>query len=183
MDHPENFADDDIKIGRNLLYHNGKLKTDGRNYFTNSTEFSGLKAACGECRKNTNDHLGNHLTLHFQCKHCLFELKSVEDEYYWKKVCRICGKKFSTEALKTRLLQRHDFPRQECNLRNKSFSSKFNFHRHMVDQHDVMARSSQNLSFDYDICSKFFTSRGNLGRYQTSGAGGTRLPHAIPHCL
>ena len=62
MDHPENFADDDIKIERNLLYHNGKLIKDGRNYFTNSTEFPGLKAACGDCRKNTNDHLSNHLT-------------------------------------------------------------------------------------------------------------------------
>ena len=33
IDHPDNFQEgDDIEIAKPLLYHNGEVKTDGRNY-------------------------------------------------------------------------------------------------------------------------------------------------------
>ena len=163
IDHPENFEAGDIEIENNLLFHNNEVKRDGRNYHNGSVKYPGLKVACKNCRKNTQDHYSNHLTPHLQCKHCLYELKTVEDKSYWKKVCQICGKVFSSEPLNIRHVKRHEFPKQECEICKITVSSKFNLHRHMIEQHNAMQDGHRQLKCC--ICLKTFLSRGKLGRH------------------
>ena len=165
IDHPDNFMAGDIEIEKNLLFHNNKVKIYGRNYHTASVKYSGLKRVCKKCKKNTLDHLNNHLTPHLQCKHCLYELKTVEDKLYWRKACNICGKVFSSEPLKIRHVRRHDFPRQECDICRTTFSSKFNLHRHMVEQHNAMQQVHGDPGLKCLKCQKLFLSKGKLGRH------------------
>merc|ERR1712129_126183 len=165
IDHPDNFKAGDIKIDNNLLFHNNEVKIDGRNYHTSSVKYSGLKTVCKKCKKNTLDHLNNHLTPHLQCKHCLYEFKTVEDKLYWRKVCNICGKVFSSESLKIRHIRRHDFPRQECDICKITLSSKFNLHRHMIEQHNAKQQAHGDGELECFKCRKLFLSRGKLGRH------------------
>ena len=75
IDHQDNFREqEDIKITKPLLFHNGKVKTHGRNYQIGTLQFSGLKKTCKECKDDTLDHLHNHMVPHLQCKHCLYGL-------------------------------------------------------------------------------------------------------------
>ena len=67
IDHIENFnVDEDIRIDLKIFYHKNELKANGRNYTYKSLKYSGLKKSCKKCRRNTNDHLSNHLTPHMQ---------------------------------------------------------------------------------------------------------------------
>ena len=150
-------------IEKNLLFHNGEVKRGGRNCHLGIVTFPGLKSECVACKENTFDHLHNHLTPHLQCKHCLYELKTAEDSLYWTKVCKICGKEFSSQELKMQHIKRHEFPRQVCSFCGLTFTSKFNLHRHMVEQHNTMQRSSQN--YECYKCKKIFLSRGDMGRH------------------
>ena len=76
IDHPENVQDDDIVIQKNVLFHNSKVMKHGRNYSIKEVILAGLKHSCRCCRRNTEDHFKNHLTVHPQCELCLFEVKS-----------------------------------------------------------------------------------------------------------
>ena len=165
IDHPDNFKAGDIEIDSNLLFHNNEVKIDGRNYHTGSIKYSGLKIVCKKCKKNTLDHLNNHLTPHLQCKHCLYEFKTVKDKLYWRKVCNICGKVFSSEPLKIRHVRRHDFPRQKCDICKITLSSKFNLHRHMIEQHNAMQQVHGDPEHKCLICQKLLLSKGKLGRH------------------
>ena len=165
IDHPANFKTGDIEIEKNLLFHNDEVKIDGRNYKTGSVKYSGLKIVCRNCKKNTLDHLNNHLSPHLQCKHCVYELKTVEDKLYWKKVCHICGKVFSSEHLKTRHVRRHDFPGQECHICKITVSSKFNLHRHMIEQHNAMQQVHRDRELECSKCQRAFLTKGKLGRH------------------
>ena len=163
IDHPENLEAGDIEIEKNLLFHNGEVKKDGQIYFVGVMSFPGLRAECDKCKDNTLDHLQYHLTPHLQCKHCMYELKTAEDSQHWKKVCKICGKKFFSEHLKLRHLKRHDLPKQICSVCGKTFSSKYNVHRHMIEQHNAMQQLSEN--FECYKCEKVFLTKGSLGRH------------------
>lgn len=167
IDHPDNFQEgDDIEIAKSLLYHNGELKTDGRNYRIGSSRYSGLKKVCKTCRKNTLDHLLNHLTPHLQCKHCQYELKTAVDQSYWKKSCNICGKNFTSEHLKVRHVRRHDMPRQQCDICKITCLSKSNLRRHMIEQHDGMFQAHNRYEgFECVTCKKHFLTKGKLRRH------------------
>ena len=116
-----------------------------------------MKKSCDECKKNTLDHLFNHLTPHLQCKHCLYELKTAEDQTYWKKSCNICGKNFSTEHSKMRHVRRHEFPRQQCDVCKITLSSKFNLHRHMIEHHNAMQQTlNRTEELECPTCQKYF---------------------------
>ena len=142
------------------------MKTDGRNYRLCSLRYSGLKKVCKTCKNNTLDHLLNHLTPHLQCKHCQFELKTAEDQSYWKKSCNICGKKFPSEQLKMRHVRRHEVPMQQCDICKIACSSKFNLHRHMIEQHNSMQQDHhRNEEFECLTCKKLFLTKGKLGRH------------------
>ena len=88
LDHPENFnSKEDISVEQNILFHNDELKIDGRNYSFQTVKYAGLKLPCKKWKKNTKEHLNDHLTPHMQCKHCISEMKTMQELSFWSRVC------------------------------------------------------------------------------------------------
>ena len=170
LDHPNNFnKDEDIEIEKNVLFHNGEVKRDGRNYHFKTTKYAGLKVFCYKCRKNTKEHLGEHLSPHMQCKHCLYEMRTMEDISFWNRVCEICGKIFDNGVLMIEHKNRHDVIVPICELCNGNFSTNFNLHRHMVEQHNYFQKEDDQLkysekenNFSCVFCDKSFKYKRNL---------------------
>ena len=91
IDHPYSFKhEEDIQVYKKVLFHNNRLIHEGKNYHHKSVKYDGLKKSCNKCIKNTEEHLNKHLAPHTQCKHCQFEMKTMQDKSYWSKVCTIC---------------------------------------------------------------------------------------------
>ena len=104
IDHPDNFKPGDIVITKNVIFHNGELLKNGRNYYTKKVILAGLKLKCNPCRNKTEDHFKNHHTVHAHCELCLYAIQMAEDVNFWNLVCNICGTKFETERLKNSIL-------------------------------------------------------------------------------
>ena len=165
IDHPNNFnKDEDIEIDKTILFHNDEVKRDGRNYHYNRAKYAGLKVFCYKCRKNTKEHLGEHLSPHMQCKHCIYEMRTMEDLSFWNRVCEICGKIFDNGVLMIEHKKRHDVIVQTCELCNGIFSTNFNLHRHMVEQHNSFQKKYSEHENDFAclLCDKYFKYQRNL---------------------
>ena len=155
-----------------ILYHNGELLTNGRNYQTNTSTFAGLPLDCIGCRRRTDDHFANHHVVHLHCDMCLFETKTAEDIYFWKKVCSICGKKFDSERLKEIHRKKHDFPKEQCHYCGQVFSTKYNFQRHLIEKHNTFQNTNngpfdgiaedEEYKFTCNLCQKEFKYERNV---------------------
>ena len=145
IDHPDNMTDEDIIFRRHIIFHNGELVKHGRNYHFSEVILAGLKRACMRCRSDVEEHFLKHLVFHPQCKICLYESKTVDDENFWKFVCSMCGKRFDTEYLKHVHMEKHNVPRNECVHCPETFASKFNFHRHLIEQHNSFQEDNNGL--------------------------------------
>ena len=167
VDHIENFNDDeDIKVELNIFFHKNQLIKNGRNYRFKTIKYSGLKVKCKKCRRNTNDHLSNHLTPHMQCKHCIYEMKTMVDQDFWGKVCNICGKVFDSKAARYQHARRYNVPEQVCELCEMKCSSKFNLKRHMTEQHNTLQEDYHCIEneqpYKCDECKRSFNYQRNL---------------------
>ena len=171
LDHPDNFNNaEDIKVELNILFHNKEVKRDGRNYCFKIIEYPGLKVVCKKCRKNTTEHMNNHLTPHLQCKHCLYEIKTMTELSFWRRVCNICGKILNDETLKMQHQKRHEETVSGCEVCGEQFSTNFNLHRHMLEQHDSFQgetgfKSQANEPYKCTSCAKTFKYERNLDRH------------------
>ena len=175
IDHPDNFDEkDDIQIEKKLLFHNGKILKHGQNYFIKCIKYAGLKKHCKRCKEDTKEHYTNHCTPHLQCKHCLHELKSMEDVPFWEKVCSLCGKEFKSFQAMKEHVARHAIPNYVCSLCEIAFSSKFTLERHINEQHNSQQRGSSqdeeiaDLPFVCDICGKTFVNLRNMDSHCNS---------------
>ena len=137
IDHPNNVQPGDIRVHKHILLHNGEVSKDGRRLQTGEVILAGMKSDCEHCTSITEDHFRNHLSFHSQCNICLYEVKSKDDINFWLKVCQVCGKKFDCEKLKIFHQKRHDVPSMICEICQGSFSSKYNFKRHLNEAHNV----------------------------------------------
>jgi hypothetical protein len=170
INHVENFDEnEDIKIDFKLFFHNNRLMSNGRNYERKTVKYSGLKVACKKCRKNTNEHLNKHLTPHMQCKHCVFEMKTMLEENFWERVCNICGKVFESKQARRLHANRYNVSEQVCQICAMRFLSKYNLCRHMSEQHKAF--EEDNLDNENDDpanphkcneCNKSFKYQRNL---------------------
>jgi hypothetical protein len=171
LDHPDNFnKEEDIKVQQNILFHNKEVKRDGRNYCFRVIEYCGLKIFCKKCKKNTKEHINDHLTPHMQCKHCLYDMKTMSDLSFWRKVCNICGKIFDDEASKIQHQKRHEVTVPECHVCGEKYSTNYNLHRHMMEQHDsfqgeTIAKNADKETYLCTFCTKAFKSERNLIRH------------------
>ena len=172
IDHPENVQPDDIIIQKHILHHNGDILKNGRNYQVEEITLAGLKNICICCRRNTEDHFNHHLSPHPQCELCVFETKTLTDKDFWKKVCSVCGKKFEDERLKVIHKKKHEVPKETCDICEETFSSKFNFQRHLVEMHNVFLQANngpvdgteeeENYKFTCNYCQKDFKYERNV---------------------
>ena len=167
INHVENFnEDEDIKVDLNIFFHKNHLIKKGRNYKYKTIKYSGLKVRCKQCRRNTNDHLTNHLTPHMQCKHCIYEMKTMIDHDFWGKVCNICGKVFDSKAARQLHAKRYDVPEQVCELCDMKCSSKFNLNRHMMEQHNTLQDEYHCIENEHpykcEKCKRSFKYQRNL---------------------
>ena len=65
-------------------------------------------------------------------------MKTMQDKSFWGKVCSICGKLFDTENSRNLHAKRHDLVEQECDICEQKFGTKFNLHRHLLEQHNSL---------------------------------------------
>ena len=171
IDHPENFnTAEDIQVERNILFHNKKVNKEGRNYRFRIIKYAGLKIVCKKCRNNTKEHLNEHLTPHMQCKHCLYELKTMKEVSFWRRVCKVCGKVFDDEVSTVQHEKRHEITVPECEMCGEKCSTNSNLHRHMLEQHtfsqeETLDKSPANEPFVCAYCSKTFRYQRNLNTH------------------
>ena len=170
VNHVENFDEtEDIKVVVKLFFHKDQVMINGRNYSCKTVKYSGLKLACKKCKRNTQEHLNKHLTPHLQCKHCIYEMKTMVDKDFWGKVCNICGKVFESRSAMRLHANRYNVSEQVCEVCSMRFSSKFNLSRHISEQHGSMLEDRQfnddeNLdnSHKCNDCNKTFKFQRNL---------------------
>ena len=120
-----------MNIGRDLSIYHNKCE--------NVIKISGFKKSCKICRQNVKNHFEKHLEFHLQCKFCLFQLASMEDEHFWKKVCNICGKVMSPYSLKKMNWHKkvHEVgDKFKCFLCDLNLKRKFTLKRHMKEKHN-----------------------------------------------
>ena len=179
VNHIENVnKDEEIEVQLNIFFHGNQLIKNGRNYKYKTLKYSGLKVYCKKCRRNTADHLSNHLTPHMQCKHCIYETKTMVDENFWGKVCNMCGKIFENKAARLLHAKRYNVSEQVCELCTIKCSSKFNLNRHMVEQHDAMQESNpliekeiQDNAYSCEECNLSFKYLRNLNMHHSTVHG------------
>ena len=170
INHVENFDEtEDIKVDFKLLFHKNQLIKNGRNYIWKTVKYSGLKLACMKCRRNTHEHLSKHLTPHMQCKHCIYEMKTMVEKDFWGRVCNVCGKVFDSRSAKTLHTNRYNVSEQVCEVCEMRCSSKYNLSRHMIEKHDAMQDDglsdddrNQENPHKCSECNKSFKYQRNL---------------------
>ena len=139
VSHPDNFIlDEDILVEKNLFYHNQELVHQPRSYAVEIIRFAGIKKSCLICRTNVQNHFEKHLDFHLQCKFCLFQLATLENPGFWKKVCNVCGKLMANFSPKQIQWHRkvHDGEKFECSLCGAILKRKFTLERHMKEIHN-----------------------------------------------
>ena len=138
--HPDLFeTEEDVFVEKNLYFHNNQLLEQPRTQAVEVVKFAGIKKACVECKHNVYDHFQNHLVFHLQCKFCSFQLATLEDQEYWEKVCKICGKMF--DSVTPKKINWHAKCHEEnehfqCEHCDASFKRKFTLDRHMQYDHE-----------------------------------------------
>lgn len=172
VDHPDNFSTGDIAVMKNILFHNGQLLRNGRQYCTKKVKFAGLKLICVQCREDVREHFSKHWTFHSQCKLCLHELKSVEDKTFWETVCQVCGKKYISKKVRDHHMKKHEEDKLVCDHCEDIFSSKFTLHRHIQEQHNIILEANKDgqVKDEEDnvkckICDQEFKYRRNLAAH------------------
>ena len=167
IDHPENFNTvEDIQVEQNILFHNKKVNREGRNYRFRNIKYAGLKVVCKKCRNNTKEHLSEHLTPHLQCKHCRYELKTMKEVAFCRRVCRLCGKVSNDEVSNVQHEKRHEITVPECEMCGEKCSTNSNLHRHMLEQHTFSQEETLDKSpFVCAYCSKTFRYQRNLNTH------------------
>ena len=167
IDHHENFNTvEDIQVEQNILFHNKKVNREGRNYRFRNIKYAGLKVVCKKCRNNTKEHLSEHLTPHLQCKHCRYELKTMKEVAFWRRVCRLCGKVSNDEVSNVQHEKRHEITVPECEMCGEKCSTNSNLHRHMLEQHTFSQEETLDKSpFVCAYCSKTFRYQRNLNTH------------------
>lgn len=65
---------------KEFIFSQQKLIDQPRSIAVDVIKFSGIKKSCKICRQNVKNHFEKHLEFHLQCKLCLFQLASMEDE-------------------------------------------------------------------------------------------------------
>ena len=140
VDHPENFNDDeDIRVEKNLYYHNKELVNQPRSYAVEIIKFAGIKKSCITCRKKVQNHFEKHMEYHLQCKFCLFQFVSMEDPSFWKRVCNFCGKVMSSSSQKRMNWHKKVHAGVEeftCSLCGLELKRKNTLQRHMKEVHN-----------------------------------------------
>ena len=140
VSHPDNFVtEEDILVEKNVFFHNGQLVDQPRNHAVEIIKLAGLKRSCFDCRNNVHDHFKNHLDYHLQCKICAFQMATLEDILFWKRVCNICGKvvKLSEPKRLNWHKKIHEESKEhiECKFCNLVFKRTFTLNRHMQEDH------------------------------------------------
>ena len=143
VDHPENFnGDEDICVEKNLYFHNKELVDQPRSYAVDIIKLAGIKKSCDICRKNVQNHFEKHMEFHLQCKFCLFQLVSMDDPCFWKRVCNFCGRVMSSFSKKRMNWHKkiHEgfegFEEFSCPLCGLELKRKNTLKRHMNEEHD-----------------------------------------------
>ena len=169
LDHPDNFVVGDIDVKKNILFHNGHLLENGRQYCTKRVKCAGLKLVCVQCREDVREHFSKHLTPHSQCKICVHESLSIEEETFWGKVCQVCGKKLSSQKARDHHRKKHDEEKLYCNLCVEVFTSNFTLHRHLQEQHNYSTKEDGEAQFENQVdifacgrCKQEFKYKRNL---------------------
>ena len=140
VSHPDNFdTDEDILVEKNVFFHNQKLVDQPRSCAVEIIKFAGIKKSCITCRRNVQNHFEKHMDYHLQCKFCLFQLATLEDVGFWRKVCNICGKIMSSFSLKQMNWHKKVHEETEefkCSLCDLVLKRKSTFVRHLKEIHN-----------------------------------------------
>ena len=137
--HPEWFdSEEDVVVEKNVYFHNDELIEQPRSQAVEIIKFAGILKSCLECRLNLYDHFRNHLVFHLQCKFCSFQMATLEDKLFWKKVCKVCGKMFTSvvpKKINWHLKCHEESENFECNECDLKFKRKFTLKRHLLEDH------------------------------------------------
>ena len=162
--HPQNFnAEEDIMVEKNLFFHNNQLVKQPRSQAVEIVHFSGIKKSCKTCRSNVQNHFEKHMVFHLQCKFCLYQIFTMVDSYFWRRVCNFCGKIFSSFSEKRMNWHKkiHQIAGEfKCFLCALQFRRKFTLERHMQDEHkeeigedssEEMEDEDEGIAEDVDV--------------------------------
>ena len=142
VDHPENYnEDEDILVEKNLFYHNNKLVDHPRSYTVQNIKFAGIKKSCATCRRNIQNHFEEHMTFHLQCKFCLFQITTLQDSNFWRKVCKVCSKVLSSDnpKLMNWHMKIHSGAQEfKCSVCDLVLKRKYTLVRHLKEIHDTV---------------------------------------------
>ena len=102
-----------------------------------------------------------------QCKHCTHEMKTFEETSFWDRVCKICGRILDIETSKVEHQNKHDVEVPDCKVCDDKFTTIYNLHRHMLEQHDSfqgddVSQRTTNESFVCLVCESTFKYQRNL---------------------
>ena len=181
-DHPALFdTSSAIFISRRILFESENKKPifNRPNYHPNlcppPLKLPNLSNLCSVCLKNVDIHSENHFTLHVSsceiCEHIDFISKNS-----CKLICHVCLKKFNRKDTLDQHLNIHKTNNpyfcDDCSI---GFSSRFNFERHIKDEH-----TTHEQIYQCDHCEAKLVSQRSLNTHVKEKH--TDLDIQIFHC-